>query len=479
MSPTLVITIISTYFLMLILISHFTSRGADSTTFFTGNRQSPWFLVAFGMIGASLSGVTFISVPGWVGDIQFSYFQMVLGYLLGYLVIGTVLMPLYYKLNLVSIYTYLENRFGYWAYKSGAIFFLLSRIIGSGFRLFLVAAVLQLALFDSWGLPFTFTVLITIILIWIYTFRGGIKTIVWTDTLQTFFMLAAVITSVYLIKDQLDLSFSGMIDVIRSSEYSQAFFWDWYDDKHFLKQFMTGAFIAIVMTGLDQDMMQKNLTCRNIGDAQKNMFWFSIILVIVNLIFLSLGVLLYVYAADKGIALPERSDDLFPMLALDHFSLFAGITFLLGITAAAYSSAYSALTALTTSFCIDILGFENWDSEKHKRDRIKVHLGFSILLFVIILIFKAINDQSVISAVFTAAGYTYGPILGLFAFGLFTRIEVRDNLVLPVCLASPAISYLLNIYSEELFGGYKFGYEILMVNGLLTFIGLFLIRKNH
>ena len=479
MSPTLVITIISTYFLMLILISYFTSRGADSTTFFTGNKQSPWFLVAFGMIGASLSGISFISVPGAVGEMQFSYLQIVLGYLLGYLVIATVLMPLYYRLNLISIYTYLENRFGYWSYKSGAIFFLLSRIVGAGLRLFVVAGVLQLALFDSWGLPFTFTVLITIILIWIYTFRGGIKTIVWTDTLQTFFMLAAVITSVYLIKDQLDLSFSEMIDLIGNSEYSQAFYWDWHDDKHFLKQFMSGAFIAIVMTGLDQDMMQKNLTCRNIADAQKNMFWFSIILVIVNLIFLSLGVLLYVYAANKGIALPERSDDLFPLLSLDHFSVFAGITFLLGITAAAYSSADSALTALTTSFCIDILGFENWDSEKHKRDRIVVHLGFSIILFVVILIFRAINDQSVISAVLTIAGYTYGPILGLFAFGLFTRIKIRDNLVLPVCLTSPAISYLLNMYSEELFLGYKFGYELLMVNGLLTFIGLFLIRKKH
>jgi len=479
MSPTLVITIISTYFLMLILISYFTSRSADSTTFFTGNRQSPWFLVAFGMIGASLSGITFISVPGQVGEMQFSYLQMVLGYLLGYLVIGTVLMPLYYKLNLISIYTYLEGRFGYWAYKSGAIFFLLSRIVGSSLRLFVVASVLQLALFDSWGLPFSLTVLITIILIWVYTFRGGIKTIVWTDTLQTFFMLTAVITSIYLIKDQLDISFGGMIDVIERSEYSQAFYWDWHDSKHFIKQFMSGAFIAIVMTGLDQDMMQKNLTCRNIEEAQKNMFWFSIIIVFVNLLFLSLGVLLYVYAANKGIALPGRSDDLFPLLALDHFSVFAGITFLLGITAAAYSSADSALTALTTSFCVDILGFGNWDSEKHKRDRILVHLGFSLLLFVVILIFRAINDQSVISAVFTIAGYTYGPILGLFAFGLFTRIEVRDNLVLPVCLASPIVSYLLNIYSEELLGGYNFGYEILMVNGLLTFIGLFLIRKKH
>jgi len=328
-------------------------------------------------------------------------------------------------------------------------------------------------------LPFSLTVLITIILIWIYTFRGGIKTIVWTDTLQTFFMLAAVITSIYLIKDQLDISFGGMIDVIERSEYSQAFYWDWYDSKHFIKQFMSGAFIAIVMTGLDQDMMQKNLTCRNIREAQKNMFWFSIIIVFVNLLFLSLGALLYIYAGSKGIELPERSDDLFPLLALDHFSVFAGITFLLGITAAAYSSADSALTALTTSFCIDILGFENWDSEKHKRDRIMVHLGFSILLFVVILIFRAINDQSVISAVFTIAGYTYGPILGLFAFGLFTRIKVRDNLVLPVCLASPIFSYLLNMYSEELFLGYKFGYELLMVNGLLTFLGLFLIRKKH
>ena len=272
-----------------------------------------------------------------------------------------------------------------------------------------------------------------------------------------------------------------MVDVIRDSEYSRVFFWDWYDSKHFLKQFMSGAFIAIVMTGLDQDMMQKNLTCRNIGEAQKNMFWFSIIIVFVNFLFLSLGVLLYIYAASMGIALPERSDDLFPLLALDHFSVFAGITFLLGITAAAYSSADSALTSLTTSFCVDILGFKNWDSEKHKRDRIMVHIGFSLLLFFVILIFRAVNpDQSVISAVFIAAGYTYGPILGLFVFGLFTRFKIKDNLVLPVCLASPVVSYLLNIYSKYLFGGYEFGFgEILMINGLLTFIGLFLIRKNH
>lgn len=477
MSPVLVISIIGSYFLVLILISQLTSGDASSSTFFTANRQSPWYLVAFGMIGASLSGVTFISVPGWVGDSDFSYFQMVLGYLAGYLVIGTVLLPLYYKLNLVSIYTYLDQRFGFWSYKTGAFFFLLSRVIGSSFRLFLVAGVLQLAIFNAWGIPFWITVLVTIVLIWVYTFRGGIKTIVFTDTLQTLFMIIAVVTSIYLIGDELRLSFSGLINVIDESQYSKMFFWDWKSDQYFIKQFLSGAFIAIVMTGLDQDMMQKNLTCRNIGEAQKNMFWFSIILVFVNLLFLGLGALLYVYSGEMGISVPVKTDDLFPMLALDHFTIFAGITFLLGITAAAYSSADSALTALTTSFCVDFLNFNDSDNKNHKSTRIKVHIGFSVLLFIVILIFHLINDQSVISAVFTAAGYTYGPLLGLYAFGLFTKWKVKDKYVPLICLLSPLLSYILNLHSQSLLYGYKFGFEILIVNGFLTFIGLLLIRK--
>ena len=363
MNPTIVLSVIGVYFLILILISQLTSRNASTKTFFTADRQSPWYVVAFGMIGASLSGVTFISVPGWVEASQFSYMQMVIGYLLGYAVIALILMPMYYRLNLVSIYTYLEQRFGFWSYKTGAFLFLLSRTVQASFRLFLVAGVLQIALFNAWNIPFGVTVVITIALIWLYTFRGGIKTIVWTDTLQTLFMLSAVGISILLIKERLDLTTGDLIATIDQSEYSQMFFWDLKDGKNFFKQFFSGAFIAIVMTGLDQDMMQKNLTCRNLKDAQKNIFWFSIVLVFVNLFFLALGAMLYIYAERAGIAIPASSDDLYPVLALNHFSTFAGIVFLLGIIAAAYSSADSALTALTTSFFFFFLNFDD-DNDK-------------------------------------------------------------------------------------------------------------------
>lgn len=479
MNPLLVITVISLYFILLMLISHFTSKSTDDLTFFTANKQSPWYLVAFGMIGASLSGVTFISVPGEVGNSAFSYFQVVLGYLVGYFVIATVLLPLYYRLNLISIYTYLEQRFGTNSYKTGAFFFLLSRIIGSAFRLFLVAAVLQIAIFDAFGWHFSVTVAVTIALIWLYTFRGGIKTIVWTDTLQTLFMIAAVLISIYLIKDGLDMSWTTLTEKVSASGYSKIFVWDWQSGKNFFKQFISGAFIAIVMTGLDQDMMQKNLTCRTLKDAQKNMFWFSIVLVIVNLLFLSLGALLYIYAEQMQIALPLRSDNLYPMLALEHFPAIAGIVFLLGIVAAAYSSADSALTALTTSFCVDFLGLGKSNKPISKKIRVRVHLGFSVILFAVILIFKAINDDSVITAVFTAAGYTYGPILGLFTFGLVTKYSLKDRFVPLVCFLSPVLSYIININSIAWFNGYKFGFEILVVNGLLTFIGLFLLKVKN
>ncbi|MBX2840332.1 MAG: sodium:solute symporter [Flammeovirgaceae bacterium] len=486
MSPVLVFSVIFGYFLLLILISYFTSRKANTDTFFTGNRQSPWYLVAFGMIGASLSGVTFISVPGEVGNSDWTYFQIVLGYLLGYLVIGTVLMPLYYRLNLVSIYTYLEERFGFWSYKTGSFFFLLSQTIGASFRLFLVAGVLQIAFFDSFGIPFEVSVLITIILIWLYTFKGGIKTIVWTDSLQTFFMLLSVCISIYIIGQQLDLSFGAVVDTVQNSDYSKIFIWDWKPGNNFFKQFFSGAFIAIVMTGLDQNMMQKNLTCKNIGEAQKNMLWFSITLVFVNLLFLSLGVLLYVFAQDQGIELTIseetgkllNTDKLFPNLAINHFNLFAGIIFLLGITAAAYSSADSSLTALTTAFCVDFLNFDKLPEEKKKKTRMIVHIGFSIILFLAIYIFNKINDDSVINSVFRAAGYTYGPLLGLFSFGLFTKFKIKDQFVLPLCLTTPIISYIVNANSVEWFGGYVFGFEILIVNGALTFIGLLLLRKK-
>ncbi len=482
MSPQFVLSIISIYFLVLIGISFLTSKKADSSTFFTANRQSPWYLVAFGMIGASLSGVTFISVPGWVATTQFGYMQMVLGYLAGYTVIALVLMPLYYRLNLISIYQYLEQRFGFWSYKTGAFFFLISRIVGASFRLFLVAGVLQLAIFDAWNISFNVTVAFTIGLIWLYTFKGGIKTIVWTDTLQTLFMLVAVGVVIVNITNELEMSFAAMTDAIIESEYSQIFFWDWTQGSHFIKQFLAGAFIAIVMTGLDQDMMQKNLTCKNIGEAQKNMFWFSIVLVVVNLFFLCLGAMLYLYANAQAIALPTRSDDLFPMLALNHFNIGAGILFLLGIIAAAYSSADSALTSLTTSFCVDFLNFKQEETQaiqkQQKRYRLLTHLGFSVLLFLVILVFKALNNEAVISAVFKAAGYTYGPLLGLYSFGLFTKFKVRDHGVPIVCLLSPILSFILNENSVSWFNGYQFGFEILLVNGGLTFIGLLMLRKR-
>ncbi len=481
LTPAIIVGIIAAYFMVLMLISYVTGRNSDNTDFFIAGRQSPWYLVAFGMVGATLSGVTFISVPGWVEASQFSYMQMVIGYLLGYFVIATVLMPMYYKLNLTSIYTYLDQRFGNASYKTGAGFFLLSRTIGASFRLYLVAIVLQQFVMESFGIPFWATVLITILLIWIYTFQGGIKTIVWTDTLQTFCMLSAVILTVIAIGQKMDLSFGGLVQTVADSPYSQTFFFEggWGDPKNFIKQFLAGASIAIVMTGLDQDMMQKNLSCRSIGDAQKNMFWFSIALVIAKLLFLCLGALLFIYANQVGITIPERSDLLYPTIALNHLSPFIGIMFLLGLIAAAYSSADSALTALTTSFCIDILDFEKKKTSEavQKRTRLKVHIGFSILLFFVILLFWFINNDAVIAAIFTVASYTYGPLLGLYTFGFFTKRKVNDSLVPYICIASPILTYLINANSELLLFGYKFGFELLILNGLLTFLGLAFISE--
>jgi len=481
LSAGLIALVIAAYFLLLLGVAHFTSKGANTESFFVGNRQSPWYIVAFGMIGASLSGVTFISVPGAVLTDQFAYFQLVLGYLLGYLVIGVVLLPLYYRLQLTSIYGYLAQRFGYWSYKSGSFFFILSRTVGSSSRVFLTASALQLG-FAGIGIPFWLTTALSILLIWIYTRQGGIKTIVWTDTLQTAFMISAAVISVYLIKDELGWTFGEMVTNISESKYAKTWFWDVKESSFFFKQFFSGAFIAIVMTGLDQDMMQKNLSCRSLGDAQKNMFWFSIVLVFVNLIFLGLGALLYFYAAHKGIALPEKTDQLYPLLAFKHFSLGAGIIFLLGIVAATYSSADSSLTALTTAFCVDFLGVETKAVSTQARTVKIVHIGFSILMVLVVLLFKRISDaypeSNILGIIFTAAGYTYGPLLGLFSFGLFTKWQVRDQFVPFVCIFSLAASYTLNLYSEQLLWGYKFGFEILMVNGLITFIGLLCITTS-
>ncbi|MEQ8624822.1 MAG: sodium:solute symporter [Vicingaceae bacterium] len=478
MSPILIACIVATYFLFLIFISKITAKGADNNSFFIGNRNSPWFLVAFGMIGTSLSGVTFISVPGWVGDSQFSYLQMVLGYFLGYIVVANVLMPLYYRLNLTSIYTYLEQRFGFWSYKTGAFYFLLSRTIGAAFRLYLVANVLQIAIFDSWGVPYYLTVAITILLIWVYTFKGGIKTIVWTDSLQTLFMLLAVGVTIYQIGDQLDLSFGGMADLIYQSDYSNTFFFDdWRGGKFFWKQFLSGAFITIVMTGLDQDMMQKNLSCRNLKEAKWNMFTLSGVLILVNLFFLSLGALLYIYAQKSGIEIPERADDFFPEVALSgQLGIAAAIFFILGLIAAAYSSADSALTALTTSVCIDFLEVDKKPEEQGVRLRKRVHVLMSIVLFVVILLFSLISDESVISSLFKAAGYTYGPLLGLYAFGLIHKYVVKDNYVPILCFVCPIITYIINYNSVTLLNGYQFGFEIIILNGLLTYICLHFLR---
>ena len=477
MQPIHIIFLIVAYFAVLILISYITGKSANNDTFFKANNSSPWYLVAFGMIGASLSGVTFISVPGWVEDQNMSYMQMVLGYVVGYAVIGLILLPLYYRLNLTSIYTYLEDRFGKYSYKTGASFFLLSRTIGASFRLFLVANVLQLLLFDAYGIPFWVTVTITILLIWLYTFKGGIKTIVWTDTLQTLFMLIAVGICIYAISDELQIS--NLFSYVADSELSKTFFFD--DVKagnYFWKQFLAGAFVAIVMTGLDQDMMQKNLTCRNLKDAQKNMFWFTIVLVIVNFFFLALGVLLTDYAQKNGI--DAHKDQLFPIIATKGtLGLATAMFFLLGLIAAAYSSADSALTSLTTSFSIDILEI---DKKKEKSEQIKIrkkiHVLFSLVLIATILIFKYfIADESVIAKIFTFANYTYGPLLGLYAFGLFTKLKVKDKAVPFICLSSPILTYLAS-YLSVTYLSFDFGFALLVVNGLITFIGLWLFKRK-
>lgn len=478
MSPLLVFSVIAGYFAILLFISFLTSRNSNSATFFTANKQSPWYLVAFGMIGASLSGVTFISVPGEVLSSNFFYFQMVLGYLLGYFIIATILMPLYYRLQLVSIYQYLHTRFGNHGYKTGAAFFLLSRTIGASFRLFLVATVLQLAFFDALNIPFAATVAITLILIWLYTYRAGIKTIVWTDTLQTLFMLMAVTVSIVLIGNELNMTIPQIWQTVYNHELSQVFDWQWQSKTFFVKQFVAGAFIAIVMTGLDQDMMQKNLTCKTLGEAQKNMFWFSLVLLPVNLLFMSLGVLLLVYAQANGVELPARTDELYPLLAINELSILVGILFLLGIIAAAFSSADSALTALTTSFFVDILN-KKIDDEEPKTQQLKtgVHIGFSVLIAIVIVVFDQINDQSVVNTVFKVAGYTYGPLLGLYAFGLFTKINVRDSLIPYIAVLAPLATWLISYWVQKN-TDYNFGFELLLVNGLITFILLGLAKQK-
>ncbi len=481
MTPTSILIVFLLYTALLFFITWLTARKATNRAFFIGNKESPWFVVAYGMIGASLSGVTFMSVPGWVGDTQFSYMMVVVGYLFGYFTIATVLMPMYYRLNLTSIYSYLEGRFGFWSYKTGSFFFLLSRTIGASFRMFLVVNVLQVFVFDAWGIPFTVTTLIFIILILLYTFKGGIKTIIWTDTVQTTFMLTALIVTIYLITRDLGLDFRQMLSSVWESDHSKMIFGDFHDKRFYLKQLFSGAFIAIVMTGLDQEMMQKNLSCRTLKDAQKNMFTFSAVLVLVNFLFLFLGAALYMFTAKEGISLPDRSDDLFPMVAINYLGPVAGLVFIIGLISAAYPSADGALTSLTTSFSIDFLGLNKNDklSEKQKeKTRFRVHISFAFLLLAVIVIFRAINDRAVVDKLFTVAGYTYGPLLGLYAFGLFTKWKVKDKWVPLVAVISPVMCYFLSIYDQMLLNNYNFGFELLIINGIFTFLGLVLIRKK-
>lgn len=485
MQPIHIILLILAYFGVLILISYLTGKDDSNEVFFKAKRSSPWYLVAFGMIGASLSGVTFISVPGWVGDTQFSYMQIVLGYAVGYLVVAYVLLPIYYRMNVTSIYQYLEDRFGVVSYKTGASFFFISRVLGAAFRLFLVATVLQYYVFDSWGVPFEVTVILSILLIWIYTFRGGIKTIVWTDTLQTLFMILASLATIYFINEKIGWSFSEFVASEELKTYSKTFFFDDFLAKnHFVKSFIGGMFITICMTGLDQDMMQKNLTCKNLKEAQKNMVSFSFVFLIVTFVFILLGALLYIYANKFGINVPvvdgnTKTDLLFPEIALKtDLGIGLGIVFILGLVAAAYSSADSALTSLTTSFCIDFLGIEKRPENVQKKLRQNVHIAMSVLLIIVIIIFKYVLEDNVISSLLQVASYTYGPLLGLFAFGIFTKFQIKDQYVWLIAIISVALSYILNTYSVDWFGGYVFGFELLAVNGLITFIGLLLVKKT-
>ncbi len=486
MSPGTLLIFIAGYFLVLILISYLTSRkSSDNDTFFVANRNSKWYLVAFGMIGTALSGVTFISVPGKVGapsGDQFAYFQFVLGNAAGFIIIATVLLPLYYRLQVTSIYSYIENALGRWSYKTAATIFLISRTIGSSFRLYLVVIVLQKFIFDSYGIPFWATVLLCLLLIWSYTFKGGLKTIIITDSLQTLFLVSSVFLSIYFICRSLDYNMLEAADAIKNSSYSKIFFLnDFVSSKlHLSKQFLGGLFITVAMTGLDQDLMQKNLSCKNIGEAQKNMFSFTAVFVIINIFFLSVGALLYLYATKNGISV-EKTDYLYPTIALRHLGLVPAIVFMLGLTAATFATTDSALTALTTSFCVDFLNFNkrnDTNSPAMVKVRHYVHIAFSALMFLTIILFNAVNNDAVVSAIFKVASYTYGPLLGLYSFGLFVSSrQVNDKLVPFICLVSPAICYFLSTESSKILGGYVFDNELIIVNGLITFAGLLLTSK--
>jgi SSS family transporter len=487
LSPWLILGFVALYFAALLLIGWITTRTANNDSYFLGNHQSPWYAVAFGMIGDSLSGVTYISVPGAVGTAKFSYLQLVLGYVAGYFIIGKILLPLYYKMQLTSIYTYLEERIGQKAQKTGSFFFLISRLLGAAARLWLAVSVLQLFVFNALGVPFAVSVFVIIGLMLVYTYRGGIKTLVWTDTFQSSFLLMGVILSIVAIATQLDYSFFDLISAVKNSPDAQVFFWDPLPKNYFFKQFFAGAFIAVAMTGLDQNMMQKNLSCRSLEEAQKNVYWFGIVQLCVNILFLSLGALLYVYATTRGIVLPVDADTgkiitdkVFPFLALEHLGTFAAMIFVIGLTAATFNSADSVLTTLTTSFYIDIMKVDKAGRSEAQKTRLRhiIHISFAVLLLLVILVFQVVNDKAVIDTVLLIAGYTYGPLLGLFAFGILTKRAANDAFVPFVCILAPVLCYLLNMKAPEWLNGYQIGNELLIINGAITFIGLLLISKT-
>lgn len=483
----LILIVFVAYTLLILLVAHLSSRKSNNNAFFTGNRKSPWFVVAYGMIGASLSGVTFMSVPGGVYSGQFTYFGIVLGYIIGYAVIAFLLLPLYYKLNLTSIYSYLEIKFGKSSEKTGALLFIISRLIGSAIRMYLVVFVLYEFVFKAWGIPFWIPALIFILLILVYTFKGGIKAVVWTDTLQTTFLLLAAVMTVIIILKTLNISFGELMSISTERGYTKLFETDWSHSKFFVKQILSGAFITITMTGLDQDMMQKNLTCKSLKDAQKNVMTSSFFFVLVNVLFMSLGAALIYYVQEVGLQLPVNesgvvvNDKIFPTVA---FSLnkITAIVFMIGLIAAGYSSADGTLTALTTTFCFDFLHFDKNDKiteEQKIKYRKMIHIGFAFLYLLVIIMFRPFHNESLIDKIFEIAGYTYGPLLGLYSFGLFVKNRKPNDKYVPIiAIASPIISYLLNLYSQDLFWGYQFGFEILIVNGLLTFTALLFISKK-
>lgn len=489
MSPIFIILCIALYFGGLLLIAYLTSRNSTADSYFLGNKTSPWYAVAFGMIGDSLSGVTYISVPGKIGTSSFSYLQLVMGYFIGYFIISKVLLPIYYKMNLISIYTYLENRFGRHTQKTGAFFFILSRILGASGRLYLATGVIQFFVFDritAFHIPFWLSVSIILALMLLYTYRGGIKTLVWTDTFQSLFLVLGVVISIIVIINKMDIGFGKAVSNIVTSDYSITFFWDWKKSNFFFKEFIGGIFIAVAMTGLDQNMMQKNLSCKSLKDAQKNIFWFSIVMVIVTVFFLALGALLFQYYDASGIALPIDAsgkvitDKVFPNLALNHLGMFAGLIFIIGLTAATFSSADSVLTTLTTSTYVDMLEYDSNTqlSEKQKsKRRTYIHIGFAIVMWLVIIGFDVLNQRAIIDTILMLAGYTYGPLLGLFAVGLFTKQHLSDKLVPIVCVIAPIVTYLLANYVVKTMTSYEIGNELILINAGITILGLMLVRK--